>query len=200
MKNIAVILAGCGHLDGAEIRESVLSLLYLDQQGAKVQCFAPDQAQFDVVDHRTGKPVGESRNVLTESARIARGEIEPLSALDVAAFDALVLPGGFGVAKNLSDLATKGAGATVQADYQRIIREFHAQGKPIGAMCIAPAVLAAALSGVAAPTLTIGEDAGTAGVIAQFGRPISKAKATMLWSISHTASQAAVPICAMMRL
>lgn len=169
MANVAVILAGCGHRDGAEIRESVLSLLYLDQHGAQVQCFAPDQAQVDVIDHRTGKPTGESRNVLTEAARIARGDIRPLSELNVAAFDALVLPGGFGVAKNLSDLASAGAKATVHPDYQRVIGEFYAQHKPIGAICIAPAVLAAALKDSAKPTLTIGDDPGTVGVIEQFG-------------------------------
>jgi enhancing lycopene biosynthesis protein 2 len=169
MAKVAVILAGSGHQDGAEIREAVLSMLYLDMHGAQVEFFAPDIEQSDVVDHYSGKPVEEKRNVLVEAARIARGQIAPLSELKPEAFDALVLPGGYGVAKNLSDLAFKGADATVLPEYKKAITGFYAAGKPIGAICIAPAVLAAALSGVAKPKLTIGEDAGTAGVITSFG-------------------------------
>ncbi|MDG1287428.1 MAG: isoprenoid biosynthesis glyoxalase ElbB [Rickettsiales bacterium] len=170
MKNIAVILSGCGYLDGAEIRESVLTLLYLDQQGASVQCFAPDIEQMHVVNHLTGEEVAsESRNVLTESARIARGEVKDLAHLNATVFDALLIPGGFGVAKNLSDLAIKGADATVNDDFKRVTKDFLSQQKPIGAICIAPAVLAAAVSGDYAPTLTIGDDADTAGAIEAFG-------------------------------
>jgi len=168
MARVAVVLAGCGYLDGAEIRESVLSLLYLDQLGAKVHCFAPDIEQHHVVDHLAKSEAPESRNVLKEAARIARSDIQPLSALNPKEFDALVLPGGYGVAKNLSDLAFKGKDATVLPAYASVIEAFHNAGKPIGAICIAPAVVALALKhkGV---TLTIGEDAGTAAVIEASG-------------------------------
>lgn len=168
MTNVAVILAGCGYLDGAEIREAVITLLALDRAGAKVQCFAPDVPQMHVVDHRTGKEVaGESRNVLAESARIARGQIRDLKEAKAAAFDALVLPGGYGAAKNLSDLAVKGAAATVLPDYKRLVTEFVQAGKPIGAICISPAVLTAALKETCDPTVTIGQDAD--GLIAGLG-------------------------------
>jgi enhancing lycopene biosynthesis protein 2 len=168
MTRVAVVLAGCGYLDGAEIREAVLSLLYLDQNGAKVQCFAPDIAQHHVIDHTAKAEAREPRNVLTESARIARSDIRPLSELNVDGFDALVLPGGYGVAKNLSDLAFKGDRATVYPDYARVIRAFFDAKKPIGAICIAPAVVAVALKNEGV-TLTIGEDAGTAAVIVASG-------------------------------
>lgn len=168
MPNVAVILSGCGHLDGAEIRESVLTLLYLDEAKASVQCFAPDTSQHDVINHVTGAPMAETRNVLVESARIARGNIKPLSELKVKDFDALILPGGFGAAKNLSDFATKGPGCQVRGDVKDAITAFHQQGKPIGAICIAPAVLAAVLKDTK-PLLTIGEDAGVANILTQWG-------------------------------
>lgn len=166
MTKVAVVLSGCGFLDGAEIRESVLSLLYLDQQGADVEIFAPDIPQADVVNHLTGKPEKESRNVLVESARIARGNIKPLAEADAGAFDALVLPGGFGVAKNLSDFAAKGEGASVLPEVKRLITAFLDSGKPVGAVCISPAVLVAA---VGKGRVTIGHDAGTAAVIEALG-------------------------------
>lgn len=169
MTKVAVVLSGCGHLDGAEIREAVLSLLYLDQQGAEAQCFAPDIAQHHVVDHRAGKETGETRNVLTEAARIARGKIKPLSEAKAADFDALVIPGGFGAAKNLSDLAFKGPAASVLPEFKALIEQFLAQKKPIGAICIAPAVLTAAIGKAAHPTVTIGEDQGTAAAIQAMG-------------------------------
>lgn len=168
MTSVAVLLSGCGHMDGAEIRESVLSLLYLDEMGAQVQIFAPDMPQRAVVAHTDGSVRDGQRNVLEEAARIARGQIAPLSALDPAQFDALVIPGGFGVARNLSDLAEKGAAATVHPDFVRVVGGFLQAGKPIGAICIAPAVVAAAAKG-AGLTLTIGEDAGTAEAIAALG-------------------------------
>ncbi len=167
MTRVAVILSGCGHLDGAEIRESVLSLLYLDQAGAEVSIFAPD-IELNEVDHHKGEETGATRNVLTEAARIARGQIAPLTAAKADDFDALIIPGGFGVAKNLSNLAFKGADATVLPEFKALLEAFHGAGKPIGAICIAPAVLAAAI-GSANPKVTIGEDAGTAGAIAAFG-------------------------------
>ncbi len=165
-KRVAVVLAGCGYLDGAEIHEAVVTLLALDRAGATVQCAAPDKPQMHVVDHRTGQPTGETRNVLTEAARIARGNIVPLDAIHAADFDALFLPGGFGAAKNLSTVAIDGAAASVDPQVARVIREFRAAGKPIGAVCIAPAVLVAALR---EGEVTIGDDAGTAGAIAAMG-------------------------------
>ncbi len=168
MTNVAVILSGCGHQDGAEIREAVLSLLYLDQHGATVQCFAPDIAQTSVINHLTGEAKQESRNVMEEAARIARGNIKPLSQLNPDAFDALVIPGGFGAAKNLSDLALKGAGAEVLPDFTLAVQGFFEAGKPIGAICIAPAVVAAVLKDKGI-TLTIGEDKGVASVIEALG-------------------------------
>lgn len=177
MTKVAVVLAGCGHKDGAEIREAVLSLLYLDQQGADVSIFAPDMPQTDVINHLTGEVTRESRNVLVEAARIARGDIRPLSQAKAQDFDALVLPGGFGAAKNLSDLAMKGKDATVIPDYKRLLTEFLTQKKPIGAICISPAVLTAAVGKEFRPAVTIGEDAGTASAITAMGG-IHETKAT----------------------
>jgi enhancing lycopene biosynthesis protein 2 len=162
MAKVGVILSGCGVFDGSEIYETVATLLALDRAGAEVLVAAPD-ADFDVVDHYTGKATGERRNVLVESARIVRGKIKPLAELKVSEIDALILPGGFGAAKNLSDFASKGAKAAAIPEVARILREVHRAGKPIGAICIAPAVLAAAFEEEKlAPTLTIGSDAGTA--------------------------------------
>lgn len=167
--NVAVILSGCGYLDGAEIRESVLALLYLDQAGAQVKCFAPDIAQHHVMQHvAKQESKDESRNVLQEAGRIARSEVQSLDKLDASKFDALVIPGGWGVAKNLSTLAFAGKDATILPEMASIIQSFYRAQKPIGAICIAPALVALALknSGI---TLTIGEDAATAAIISAFG-------------------------------
>ncbi len=162
-KRVAVILSGCGYLDGSEIREAVAILWALDKHGAEAHCFAPDADQFDVVDHLTGKPVaGESRNMLRESARIARGDIQSLAELHVEDFVAIVMPGGFGAAKNLSSFAREGAGGSLRSELATILQNAHAAEKPIGAACIAPAVLAIALKGEGL-TLTVGE-AGTESV------------------------------------
>lgn len=166
-KTVGVILSGCGYLDGAEIQEAVCTLLALDRAGAKVRCYAPDVA-FDVVDHRTGKPTGEQRNALAEAARIARGAVEDVAKARADQLDAVVLPGGFGAAKVLSNFATAGAACKVRDDVARLLREVHAAGKPIGAICIAPAVIARAL-GEHGPTLTIGHDAGTAAALESMG-------------------------------
>lgn len=164
----AVILSGCGYLDGAEIRESVLSLLYLDQAGVQADIFAPDKSQHHVVDHTLKEAVAGGRNMMIEAARIARSAIAPLTQLAPAKYDLLVIPGGYGVAKNLSDFAFEGANATVDADFKAVIEAFFAAKKPIVAICIAPAVLAAALKGKGL-TLTIGDDAGTASAITSLG-------------------------------
>lgn len=168
MVRVAVVLSGCGHLDGAEIREAVIALLALDRMGAEVCLFAPDITQFHVVNHLTGEvAVGEERNVLVESARIARGDILDLSQLVVDRFDALVLPGGYGVAKNLSDLAFAGENVQVTPDFSEVLHGFFKMSKPIGAICISPAVLVKALSDVAALTVTIGDDDD--GLVARVG-------------------------------
>lgn len=166
-KRVAVVLSGAGHLDGAELHEAVLTLLALDRAGAAVQCAAPDKAQLHVVDHLTGQPVpGETRNVLHEAARVARGRVVPLGAIRAADFDAVFLPGGYGAAKNLSTVAIDGPNARVDAELARVLKEFRAAGKPIGAVCIAPAVLVAALR---EGEVTIGDDEGTAAAIRAMG-------------------------------
>ena len=166
-KNVAVILSGCGVYDGAEIHESVITLLRLDQRGAKVQCFAPDIAQLHVINHLTGEPMPESRNVLVESARIARGEIKDVREAKVEDFDALIIPGGFGAAKNLSSFATDGAACSVQADVLSLAEAFAVAGKPIGLMCISPAI-AAKIYGPGV-ICTIGTDADTAAAVTKMG-------------------------------
>jgi enhancing lycopene biosynthesis protein 2 len=140
----------------------------ISRAGAEAQCFAPEVWQRDVVDHLTGEPVHEKREVLVESARIARGNIKPLSELDANDFDALVLPGGFGAAKNLSSFASEGSGGTVIRDVAKALHDFHAQGKPIGAACIAPAILALAFRGDGLE-LTVGAAGGEAAEIEKLG-------------------------------
>ncbi len=166
---VGVILSGCGFKDGAEVHESVLTLLALDRAGAEIACFAPDIDQTMVVNHLTDDTVEETRNVLVESARIARGEIQDVEGADADTLDALILPGGFGAALNLSDFAQKGAEASVHEGTAKLIRAMHAARKPIGAICIAPAVIARVLGKEGAPTLTIGNDAGTAGALEACG-------------------------------
>jgi len=146
MKKVAVILCGSGYRDGSEIREAVATLWALSQEHAKVQCFAPDSFQHDVVNCLTGAAVPtEKRNMLVEAARIARGEVEPLTELKVENFDALLIPGGFGAAKNLCDFAFKGSQGQVIPEMEKVITGFFTTKKPIGAICIAPAIVAIAL-------------------------------------------------------
>lgn len=149
MKKFAVILAGCGHKDGAEINEAVSLLLAIDQHQCEYQCFAPDRPQAEVIDHANGKKVCNSkRNILSEAARIARGNILPIEQFKAEDYDALFFPGGFGAAKNLCDYAFKGVAMEVQPDVARVILEMHEAKKPIGAMCIAPVMLARLIPGV----------------------------------------------------
>jgi len=166
-KKVAVILSGCGVYAGAEIHESVITLLRLDQRGAKVQCFAPDIAQLHVINHLTGEQMPETRNVLVESARIARGEIKDVREARVEDFDALIVPGGFGAAKNLSSFATEGAACSVQADVLSLAEAFAQACKPIGLMCISPAI-AAKIYGPGV-ICTIGTDADTAAAVTKMG-------------------------------
>jgi enhancing lycopene biosynthesis protein 2 len=156
MAKVAVILCGSGRYDGSEIHESVLTLLHLANAGVEWMAFAPDQPQWAVCEHFEGEAVaGESRNQLQESARIARGQVQPLAEARADDFEALILPGGNGAAFNLCDFATKGAAASVNPDLARLIRDFHGAGKVIGAICIAPAIVALAL-GDYGPELTLG--------------------------------------------
>lgn len=166
-KKVAVILSGSGVFDGSEIQEAVLTLLSLDRRGASYQCFAPDVAQHHVINHVTGDEMDEGRNVLVEAARIARGEIRPLGELGAEDFDALILPGGFGAAKNLSDFAFSGSELKVQSDVSTAAKSFAEAGKPVGLMCIAPAIAGRIYGeGVLA---TIGNDAETAAALEQTG-------------------------------
>ena len=167
-KRIGVLLSGCGVFDGTEIHEAVLTLLFLDRAGAQIVCMAPDEDQHHVINHLTQQESGERRNVLVESARIARGAIRNLKEVGASDLDALILPGGFGAAKNLSDFAFKGAEGRVQPDVARLLREMAATGKPIGAICIAPAAVTLALAD-RHPQVTIGSDVATARAIEAAG-------------------------------
>jgi len=167
-KKVGVLLSGCGVFDGAEIHESVLTLLALDRAGAKIACMAPDMEQLHVMNHLSQTESDEKRNVLVESARIARGDIQNLKDVTAAQMDALIIPGGFGAAKNLSDFAVKGPEATVHPQVQRVISEMLDAGKPIGALCIAPATLVRAIA-EKSPEVTIGNDTGTASAIGKMG-------------------------------
>ena len=158
----AVILSGCGVYDGAEIHEAVLTLLAIASNGAEYQVFAPDIQQHHVINHITGAEMNEKRNVLIESARIARGNIKPLHELDMKDFDALVIPGGFGVAKNLCNFAFKGANLSVNEQIEKAVKSAFQNGKPIGAMCIAPVIIPKILDEV---EVTIGNDPETAAAI-----------------------------------
>lgn len=170
MKKIAVCLSGCGFLDGAEIHESVLTLLAIDQAGARAVCCAPDINQAQVVDHLSKSPAAGTRNVLAESARLARGEIVNIKKLSAADVDALIFPGGFGAAKNLCSFATDGPNCHVNADVEKFAGDILAARKPIGAICIAPALLARIVGKKDLhPKLTIGTDKGTADAINKMG-------------------------------
>lgn len=168
MKNVGVLLSGCGVYDGSEIHETVITLLALERNGAETVCMAPDIPQHHVVNHLTGQTEEETRNVLVESARIARGEITDIKHIRTVDIDALVIPGGFGAAKNFSDFAIKGKDAEVHPEVRRLITEMADAKKPIGAMCISPAVLAKVLED-RHPRVTIGNDLGTAEAIEAMG-------------------------------
>lgn len=173
-KKIAVLLSGCGVYDGAEIYETVLTLLRLDEKNVEYQCIAPDIPQMHVIDHSKGEEVAESRNegrfarnVLQEAARLARGEILPLHQAEADDYHAVILPGGFGVAKNLSTFAEEGADCSVNEEVQTFVRAFHQAGKPIGLMCIAPAITAKLIKpGI---LCTVGKDATVEGAMISMG-------------------------------
>ncbi|MCA7014058.1 isoprenoid biosynthesis glyoxalase ElbB [Dickeya dadantii] len=167
MKKVGVVLSGCGVYDGSEIHEVVLTLLAIDRAGAEAVCFAPDKEQLHVINHLTSEVTGEKRNVLAESARISRGKIQPLSSADPQQLDALIVPGGFGAAKNLSDFATRGADCEIDNELKILTREIHKKNKPMGFICIAPAMLPKLLD--TSVQLTIGNDEGTAQAIEAMG-------------------------------
>jgi len=193
MKKVAVVLCGSGYRDGSEIRESVAALLALSRFGVKTECFAPDDFQWDVVNCLTGETdPTQKRNMLVESARIARGEVKELQKLKIEDFDALLIPGGFGAAKNLCDFAFKGSKGKVRADLEKIIQDFFQQGKPIGAICIAPAILALALKNKNL-TLTVGEAGETAQEIERCGHihiptPVTQAHVDLEHKVVTTAA------------
>ena len=165
-KKFAVVLSGNGVYDGAEIHEATLTLYFIKKHDADYEVFAPDVPQHHVINHMTGDEMNETRNVLVESARIARGNIRPLSDFNAGEFDILIFPGGFGAAKNLSSFAFDGPQLTVNADVEKALKDMAAAGKPIGALCITPVILAKVFGDV---ELTIGQDPGTAGAIEQLG-------------------------------
>ena len=166
MKKIAVVLSGCGVFDGAEIHEATLSLLAIAKKGCSYEIFAPDIQQYHVVNHITGDEMDETRNVLVESARIARGKIRDLKEFHSSDFDGLLFPGGFGAAKNLSTWAFEGADAAILPEVEVAIKGMVDMGKPVGALCISPVILAKVLGGV---HLTIGDDESTIDAIESLG-------------------------------
>jgi enhancing lycopene biosynthesis protein 2 len=169
MSRVAVILGGCGVFDGSEIHEAVLTLLALDRAGAQVQCLAPNKNQLHVVNHLTKQPTQETRNVLVESARIARGNIKDLATASADQFDAVILPGGYGAAKNLSDYAQKGEECELDGGVKTFLAAMHKAGKPIGAICISPVIVARAFGTNGSPKVTVGTDPETANHIEAMG-------------------------------
>ena len=165
-KNFAIILSGCGVYDGTEIHEATLTMFAIVKHGACYEIFAPDMEQFHVINHVTGDVMNEKRNVLVESARIARGKIKNLKEFKAENFDALIFPGGFGAAKNLSTFAFDGENCSVNVEVENAIRKMHKLGKPIGALCISPVILAKVLGNI---EITIGQDAGTAEKVNKMG-------------------------------
>ncbi len=171
MAKIGVILSGCGVYDGSEIHEAVITLLAIDRAGAEAVCMAPNVDQMHVINHLSGSVAeGERRNVLVESARIARGKIKDIKDVKVSDFDALILPGGFGAAKNLCDFAITGSNCKVQPDVARLLQETVEAQKPLAAICIAPTLLSRVLGDLKRPhKLTIGTDEGTAQALKTMG-------------------------------
>lgn len=166
MKKFAVILNGCGHLDGSEIHESVMTLLAIDRQECSYTIFAPDMPQYHVMNHLTRQPMEGERNMMVEAARIARGNIREISEYHPADFDALVIPGGFGVAKNLFTYAIDGVNAKVLDSVRKAIVDTHNARKPIGALCISPVLVTKVLGDI---TVTVGSDPGTIADVEKMG-------------------------------
>lgn len=168
MKKIGVLFSGCGVYDGVEIQEAVITLLAVDRNGAQAVCMAPDILQHHVVNHLNEQVSDEKRNVLVESARITRGNIKDIKTVNASDLDGLIIPGGFGAAKNLTNFAFKGKDADVNPDVARIVRDMSDAGKPVGAICISPAILTKILEDKS-PEVTIGNDLGTIETIEEIG-------------------------------
>ena len=198
-KQVGVVLSGCGVYDGAEIHEATLVLYFLDRAGVQAVCLAPDVPQYHVVNHLTGQPSDEVRQVLVESARIARGAVRDLATVQADQLDAVILPGGFGAAKNLSNLALGVTPTQVNPALVSLLQAMHAAGKPIGATCIAPAVLAAALPGRDL-LLTLGNDPSDAetalGILATGNRHQESTADTIVIDAAHKVVTTAAYMCA----
>jgi len=170
MAKVGVILAGCGVYDGSELGETIVTLLELERAGIDYQCVAPNMKQMHVMDHLRGEEQEEERNVLVEAARITRGNVVDIAEFSSDDFDALVIPGGFGVAKNLCDFAVKGADCSVNPNVEKMVLGMVDGGKPIAALCIAPAMMARILGGSGKKVkLTIGNDADVSAAINTMG-------------------------------
>jgi len=169
MTKVGVVLAGSGVKDGSEIHEAVLTLLYLDQSGVETVCMAPDIEQTKVTNHLTGETVNEKRNVLIESARIARGNIKNIKDVDIRSLDAIIFPGGFGAALNLSKFGIEGVNCYVNPDVEILIKEAYSLKKVLGFICISPASLAARVLGGNKVKVTIGTDPSTALAVNKMG-------------------------------
>lgn len=167
MKKIAVILAGCGRMDGSEIHESVLTLLSIQQAGASYQCFSLDLPQHQVVNHLNNEATTEKRNMLEESARIARGDVLNLEQININDYDALIIPGGNGIAANLFTLAQEGGEYKVNETVADVARKFTAANKPVGFICIAPVMIPAIYDFPV--NMTIGTDVDTANLVTKRG-------------------------------
>ncbi len=180
MKRVGVVLGGCGVQDGSEIHEAVSVLLALARKGAKAVCLAPTGPQTRVMNHAAGTPMDESRDMLAEAARIARGDISTLAEANVHELDAVVIPGGFGAALNLSNFATAGADMEIHRELQPVLSAAYGAGKPLCALCIAPPILAKLMQseGIQGAKLTIGNDPGTAAAIEALGQTHVAASAT----------------------
>jgi len=175
-KKIGVLLAGCGVKDGSEIHEATLTLYFLSKHGAEIICMAPNKTQADVVNHVTGASTGETRNILIEAARIARGDIRDVRTVRADEVDGIIIPGGFGAAKNLCTFAKDGANCSADRDVANLLEALYAGKKPIGALCIAPTLLAQIFGRSHSVELTIGSDPGTASALEEMGAKHTEAK------------------------
>jgi len=180
MPKVGVVLSGCGVMDGSEIHESVLILLALSRAGAETVSMAPNTDQLQVINHLTGEETKEKRNVLVESARIARGKIRDIKEIREKDIDAIIFPGGYGAAKNLSTFAVDGPQCKVNPDVAKLAREVHKAGKPIGATCIAPALMAKIFEGEGVE-LTIGNDHKTAQALEKLGQRHQECNVNEIW-------------------
>jgi enhancing lycopene biosynthesis protein 2 len=169
VKKVGVLLSGCGVQDGSEIHEAVFTLYFLDKAGVEIICIAPHIWQTRVTDHISGEQVQEKRSVLQESARIARGNIRSIKTVNANELDAIIIPGGYGAALNLCTFANDGIKCTVNLEVERLLREIHKQGKPIGAACIAPVLIARIFGPDFHPQVTIGTDETVAKAINEMG-------------------------------